>query len=62
VPEALDLLEARGRLDLRLWSLLAEDRIKNSTRDSLRQRVILRNVARYAWLSCARTACIHPIV
>jgi hypothetical protein len=53
VPEALDLLEARGRLDLRLWSLLVEDRIKNSTVDSVRQRVILRNAARYAWLSCA---------
>jgi hypothetical protein len=50
VPEALDLIEARGRLDLRLWSLLADDRIKNSTVDSVRQGAILRNVARYAWL------------
>jgi hypothetical protein len=49
-PEALDLIEARGRLDLRLWALLADDRIKDSTVDSLRQRVVLRNVARYAWL------------
>lgn len=50
VPEALDLIEARGRLDLRLWSLLADDRIKDWDVDSLRQRIILRNAARYAWL------------
>jgi hypothetical protein len=50
VPEARDLIEARGRLDLRLWSLLVDDRIKNSTVDSVRQRIILRNIARYSWL------------
>jgi hypothetical protein len=37
VPGALDLIEARGRRDLRLWSLLADDRIKNSTVNSVRQ-------------------------
>jgi hypothetical protein len=48
--KVLDLIEARGRLDLRLWSLLANDRIKSSTVDTVRQRAILRNVARYASL------------
>jgi hypothetical protein len=49
-PQALDLLEARGRLDLKLWLTLARQRLPDIKAEMLRERVLMANVARYAWL------------
>lgn len=49
-PEVFDLIESRGRLDLKLWSLVARQRITDRTVDATRHRTILHNVARYATL------------
>jgi hypothetical protein len=47
---ALDLIEERTRLDLKLWSLLARQRVTAQNPEMLRSRVILRSVARHAAL------------
>lgn len=47
---ALDLIEERTRLDLKLWTLLAGQRVTAQTPEMLRSRVILRSVARHAAL------------
>jgi hypothetical protein len=49
-PEALDLLETRSRLDCKLWMAVATHRIPQLSRDILRERTLVRNVARYARL------------
>lgn len=48
--EAITLMEARSRLDARLWALLAGSRIPGMDPETLRQGVVLRDVARYARL------------
>jgi hypothetical protein len=53
VPDTLDLIEARSRLDLRLWILLAAHRIGGASVEMLQRRAILRNVSRHAWLMAA---------
>jgi hypothetical protein len=45
-PRALDLLEARGRLDLRLWLELARSRMPDLKAEILRERVLIASVAR----------------
>jgi hypothetical protein len=52
-PQALELLDARGRLDLKLWLALARERVPHRTAESLRERTLIGNVARYAWLMLA---------
>jgi hypothetical protein len=52
-PRALDLLEAHGRLDLKLWLALARQRVPDLKAEILRERVLIGNVARYAWLMLA---------
>lgn len=48
--ETFNLLRERCRLDLSLWSLLAESRIKNVNLSSLRQHIIIKSIARYSAL------------
>jgi hypothetical protein len=48
--EVFELLEQRTRLDLRLWTLLAKQRIAGLDVATLRQRVLLRSMARHALL------------
>jgi hypothetical protein len=52
-PQALDLLEARGRLDLKLWLAVARERVPHQKAESLRQRILIGSVARDAWLMVA---------
>jgi hypothetical protein len=52
-PRALDLLEARGRLDLKLWLALARKRVPHLKAEILRERVLIGTVARAAWLMLA---------
>lgn len=48
--EALDLLRARARLDLKLWEMLARDRISHQGVEALRNSILMRSVARYSML------------
>lgn len=48
--EALDLLDARGRLDLCLWNELAHQRVTQVTPQGLRAQTLTRTVARHSWL------------
>jgi len=48
--KALDLLEARGRLDLKLWLALARERVLYQQAEKLRERTLISNVARYGTL------------
>jgi hypothetical protein len=48
--EAHELLEARSRLDLRLWTRIAADRLPDRSVSALRERTVLANVARYGVL------------
>jgi hypothetical protein len=50
-PEAFSLMEDRTRLDLKLWTLLAKERLTEPSVEALRQRIMLCNVARHATLS-----------
>ena len=52
-PQALDLLEARGRLDLKLWLALARKRLPHIKAELFRERTLIGNVARDAWLMLA---------
>lgn len=46
--DAYDLLDARSRLDLCLWSKVAAQRLPDRDAEKLRGRVILANVSRYS--------------
>ena len=48
--DAVDLLELRSRLDLRLWSKIAARYVPDRDVPRLRQQTILANVARYGGL------------
>jgi hypothetical protein len=48
--EAIDLLEHRSRLDFRLWAEIARRRLPGTDISALRQRMVLKNAARYAVL------------
>jgi hypothetical protein len=48
--EALDLLEMRSRLDVHLWTQIAQRRLPGRDVCKLRQQTILANVARYSIL------------
>jgi hypothetical protein len=48
-PDAFDLLHIRSRLDLKLWTILAQERVSLEPK-VLRERTLMRNVARYSWL------------
>jgi hypothetical protein len=52
-PKALDMLEAHGRLDLKLWMTLARERVPHLKAEILRERTLIGNVARHAWLMLA---------
>jgi len=47
---AHELLTARSRLDLRLWTSVVKQRLQDCEIASLRERTILSNVARYSIL------------
>jgi hypothetical protein len=47
-PATLDLLRARTRLDLRLWTTLARQWVSQVGAETLREFILLRNVARYS--------------
>jgi len=47
---ALDLLDLRGRLDLRLWARLAQVRLPDLDVGCLRARILTKTMARHAWL------------
>jgi hypothetical protein len=49
-PDALDLLDARSSLDLRLWAQIAAYRLPDRDVLRLRERTVLANVARYSVL------------
>jgi hypothetical protein len=48
--QAHELLNARSRLDLRLWTLVMKQRLQDCETATLRERTILSNVARYSVL------------
>jgi hypothetical protein len=48
--KAIDLLEARARLDRRLWTLLANNRLGRMAAELLERRALLRSVSRHSWL------------
>jgi hypothetical protein len=48
--KALEMLEACGRLDLKLWLALARKRVPHLKAEDLRERTLIGNVARHAWL------------
>jgi hypothetical protein len=50
---ALDLIEERTRLDLKLWTLVAGQRVTAQSPDMFRYRIILRSAARHAALMTA---------
>jgi hypothetical protein len=52
-PQALGLLEARGRLDLKLWLALARKRMPHLKAEMFRERIVIGNVVRNAWLMLA---------
>lgn len=52
-PEAIDLLETRARLDRELWTFVAQQHLGTAEVEALRERAILRNVARHSWLMVA---------
>jgi len=52
-PQALDLLEARGRLDLKLWLALARKRVPHLKAEIFRECTLIGSVARHAWLMLA---------
>lgn len=52
-PQALELLEARGRLDLELWLALARKRMPHRKAEILREHTLIGSVARNAWLMLA---------
>jgi hypothetical protein len=47
-PATLDLLRARTRLDLGLWTTLVRQRVSQVGAETLREFILLRNVARYS--------------
>ena len=47
-PRAYELIEARSRLDLRLWEDIARRRLPGMDLGRLRQRTIISAVSRYA--------------
>jgi hypothetical protein len=49
-PKALEMLDACGRLDLKLWLALARKRVPHLKAEGLRERTLIGNVARHAWL------------
>src|ERR1700758_4904265 len=49
-PEAFHLMEARSRLDLRLWHDVARKSVQPRYLDNLRDRARLHSVARHAQL------------
>jgi hypothetical protein len=51
--EVFDLLEARNRLDLRLWLALARERLTGTDPNAFRLRILMRNVARHTLLAAA---------
>jgi hypothetical protein len=51
--EAVDLLETRTRLDRELWRFVAQQYLGPAGVEALRERAILRNVARHSWLMVA---------
>jgi hypothetical protein len=52
-PLALNLLEARTRLDRALWTMLARRRLPDTDIEGLRERALIGNVARHSWLMIA---------
>ena len=48
--EAYELLEARSRLDYRLWAEIAADRVSGCDPARLRERALMANIARYGLL------------
>ena len=48
--EALDLLKVCARLDLKLWEMLARDRISHQSVDALRNGILMRSAARFSLL------------
>jgi hypothetical protein len=48
--ETIEPLQARARLDLRLWSALAARRMPSADLCALRERTVAQSVARYAAL------------
>jgi hypothetical protein len=48
-----EMLLARSRLDLRLWNFVAQRRLVNCDIHQVRERAILRNIARYGALMAA---------
>lgn len=51
--DVFDLLEIRSRLDLKLWTMLARERVSHLEPEILRERTLMRTVARYSWLMLA---------
>jgi hypothetical protein len=49
-PAVLDLLEIRSRLDLKLWTALARQRVSHPEPQVLRERTLMRTIARHSWL------------
>ena len=49
-PESLELLGRRSRLDLKLWAMLASERISNLDIGTVRNNALLLSVARHSWL------------
>jgi hypothetical protein len=55
--EVFDLLEARNRLDLRLWLALARERLVGKDPNAFRARILIRNVARHTLLAARAPVC-----
>ena len=55
--EGFHLLEARNRLDLRLWLALARERLAGEDSNAFRVRVVIRNVARCALIAAPAPVC-----
>ena len=49
---AMVLLDARTRLDLRLWQLTAQQHVRRGTVEDLRVASIARSIARHSRLAC----------
>ena len=52
-PESLELLGRRSRLDLKLWAMLARERISNLDISIVRNNALMLSVARHSWIMAA---------
>jgi hypothetical protein len=58
---ALDLVEARSRLDRELWTALARQRLSHLNVESLRERTIMANIARHSWLMIGQAISVTSV-